>query len=62
MNSKTNHIKPAFAPETKFQVETLTILHSDQTTDDSEPLGSLDFGMASEFVLWPRDPLSALND
>jgi hypothetical protein len=61
MNSKTNHIKPAFAPETEFQVETLTILHSDQTTEDPASSGSLDLRMESQFALWPRHPFSALN-
>jgi hypothetical protein len=62
MNSKTNHIKPAFAPETEFQVETLTILHSDQTSEDPASSGSLDLSMESEAVSWPRHPFSALND
>jgi hypothetical protein len=43
MNSKPNYIKPAFAPETEFQVETLTIIPRDQTTEDPVRSGSLDF-------------------
>jgi hypothetical protein len=62
MNSKTNHIKPAFAPETEFQVEMLTIFHSDQTIEAPGSTGSLDLFMESEFVSWPGHPFSALND
>jgi hypothetical protein len=62
MKSKTNHIKPAFAPETEFHVETLTILHSDQTTEDPASSGNLDLCMESGFDSWPRHPFSALND
>jgi hypothetical protein len=62
MNSTTNHIKPAFAPETEFQVETLTILHSDQITQDLAVSGHLDLSMETEFVVSQRHPYSALND
>jgi hypothetical protein len=62
MESKPNHIKPTFAPEIEFQVETLSILLSDQTTEDPASTGSLDLRMESEFGSWPRHPFSALND
>jgi hypothetical protein len=62
MKSKTNQIKPVFAPETEFQVETLTLLHSDQETEDPGFTSKLDLSMESEFVSWPRHPFSALND
>jgi hypothetical protein len=62
MNSKLNHIKPAFAPETEFQIEALTILPGDKTPEDSAPSRSFDLSAESEFVSWPRNPFSALND
>jgi hypothetical protein len=62
MNSKTNLIKPAFAPETEFQVQALTILNSEQTREDPASPGSLDLAMEREFVSWPGHPFSALND
>jgi hypothetical protein len=62
VNSKPQHIKPAFAPETEFQVEPLTILHSEQTSEAPVSSGALDLSMESEFVSWPGRPFSALND
>jgi hypothetical protein len=62
MNSKPNYIKPAFAPETEFEIQALITLPGDRTTDDSVPTRSLELSIDSEFVSWPRNPFSALND
>ena len=62
MNSKLNHIKPAFAPETEFQVETLAILPEDQTAGEPVPTGRLDLSKESEFFSWPGNSFSAFND
>lgn len=64
MNSKINHIKPAFAPETEFLVETLTLLTLSgyQPLEDSVCSENLDLSAESDFVSCPRRPFSALND
>jgi len=62
MNSITNHIKPAFAPETEFEVQTLIIMPGDQATGDSVPSESLDLCTQNEFDSWSRSAFSALND
>jgi hypothetical protein len=62
VNSKPNRIKPAFAPETEFQVETLTIVPEDQADEDPVCSENLDLCTQTEFTSWPRNSWSALND
>ena len=49
MKSKPNYNKPAFAPETEFQVETLTLLSDDKLAEDCTPLRNLHLSTESEF-------------
>lgn len=62
MNLKLNHIKPAFAPETEFEVETLTLLIGEDAVENSPSSENLDSHRPGEFIAWPRIPFSALND
>jgi hypothetical protein len=62
MNSKTNHIKPAFAPEIEFHVETLTMLSGNRADEDSTPPGDLHLSTQNETDSWPTNSFSALND
>lgn len=62
MNSRPNYIKPAFAPETEFEVQALIALPADEAIEDSAPTRSFDSSTETEFGSWPRRPFSPLND
>jgi hypothetical protein len=62
MNAKSNHIKPVFAPETEFQVQALTILSEDRSTEAQDPAELLDLSSEIEFRSFPTISCSALND
>ena len=61
MNSKPNYIKPAFAPETEFEVQAL-IAPGDETIENCTSERSFDLSTETEFNPWPGRPFSRLND
>jgi len=62
MNAKPNQIKPVFAPETEFEVQALTNLSENRTTEAPGPTEFLDLSSEIEFRSFPTISCSALND
>ncbi len=62
MNTKLNHIKPTFAPETEFPVETLTILPAQLIAEDLVSLGRSEGCIVSAFLSSREHTFSPLND